>query len=155
MCYWAKTKTNPIVMVYGMTKRRRLIAKSSRMRTEQKNEVVLVALIVSIVFTNFFVIFSPDVNARFYNAGLTSTVTIGVALVIYLIQVYRYKRRVQISASVELDAKQSPSYYRDDKIHFSICLFLGLWLVAQFVWTFPYQQTAVTVILHVIPSTVN
>ncbi len=107
-----------------------------------KNEVVLVALIVSIVFTNIFVIFSPDVNARFYNAGLTSTVTIGVALVICLIQVYRYKRRVQISASVELDAKQSPSYYSNDKMHFSICLFLGLWFVAQFVWTFPYQQTA-------------
>ena len=27
-------------------------------------------------------------------------------------------------------------------MHFSICLFLGLWFVAQFVWTFPYQQTA-------------
>ncbi|HEY3525594.1 MAG TPA: hypothetical protein VGK47_05315 [Nitrososphaeraceae archaeon] len=55
---------------------------------------------------------------------------------------YRYKRRVQISASVELDGKQSPSYYSNDKMHFSICLFLGLWFVAQFVWTFPYQQTA-------------
>lgn len=27
-------------------------------------------------------------------------------------------------------------------MHFSICLFLGLWFIAQFVWTFPYQQTA-------------
>jgi hypothetical protein len=27
-------------------------------------------------------------------------------------------------------------------MHFSICLFLGMWFVAQFVWTFPYQQTA-------------
>ena len=27
-------------------------------------------------------------------------------------------------------------------MHLSICLFLGLWFVAQFVWTFPYQQTA-------------
>jgi hypothetical protein len=26
-------------------------------------------------------------------------------------------------------------------MHFSICLFLGLWFIAQFVWTFPYQQT--------------
>jgi hypothetical protein len=65
-----------------------------------------------------------------------------VALVICLIQVYRYKRRVQRSASVELKAKQSPYYYNNDKMHFSICLFLGLWFVAQFVWTFPYQQTA-------------
>jgi hypothetical protein len=56
--------------------------------------------------------------------------------------VYRYKRRVKISASVELKAKQSPYYYNNDKMHFSICLFLGLWFVAQFVWTFPYQQTA-------------
>jgi Ni/Fe-hydrogenase subunit HybB-like protein len=27
-------------------------------------------------------------------------------------------------------------------MHFSICLFLGLWFIAQFIWTFPYQQTA-------------
>jgi hypothetical protein len=27
-------------------------------------------------------------------------------------------------------------------MHFSICLFIGMWFVAQFVWTFPYQQTA-------------
>ena len=27
-------------------------------------------------------------------------------------------------------------------MHFSICLFLGLWFVAHAIWTFPYQQTA-------------
>jgi hypothetical protein len=106
-----------------------------------KNEVVLVALIVSVVFTNILIIFSPDDASRFYNAGLTSTVTIGVALAICLIQVYRYKRRGR-SALVQVNTKQSPYYYNNNKMHFSICLFLGLWFVAQFVWTFPYQQTA-------------
>ena len=102
----------------------------------------MVALIVSVVFTNVFIISSPDENTRFYYAGLTSTLTIGVALVICIIQVYRYKRRVRINASVRLNNRESPYYYDNDKMHFSICLFLGLWFVAQFVWTFPYQQTA-------------
>src|SRR5918994_4132305 len=107
-----------------------------------KNEAVLIALVVSVVITNVFIISSPDENTRFYYSGLTSTLTIGVALVICVIQVYRYKRRVEINASVRLSNRQFPYYYDNDKMHFSICLFLGLWFVAQFVWTFPYQQTA-------------
>jgi hypothetical protein len=88
------------------------------------------------------VIYSPNDASRFYNAGLTSTLTVGVALVICLIQVFRYKRRAQISASEQFNTRQSTYYYDNNKMHLSICLFLGLWFVAQFVWTFPYQQTA-------------
>ena len=102
----------------------------------------MAALIVSIVITNIFVIFSPDKNIRFYNAGMTSTITIGVALVICLIQVYRYKKRVKMIASLQSYAKQASYYYDNNKMHFSICLFLGLWFVAYAIWTFPYQQTA-------------
>ena len=108
----------------------------------KSNAIVVAALIVSIVITNIFVIFSPDKNIRFYNAGMTSTITIGVALVICLIQVYRYKKRVKMTASLQSFAKQAPYYYDNNKMHFSICLFLGLWFVAQAIWTFPYQQTA-------------
>ena len=108
----------------------------------KSNAIVVAALIVSIVITNIFVIFSPDKNIRFYNAGMTSTITIGVALVICLIQVYRYKKRVKMTASLQSYAKQASYYYDNNKMHFSICLFLGLWFVAQFIWTFPYQQTA-------------
>ena len=43
---------------------------------------------------------------------------------------------------MEVNSKQPHYYYDNVKMHFSICLFLGLWFVAQFVWTFPYQQTA-------------
>ena len=110
----------------------------------KSSAIVVAVLIVSIVITNIFVIFSPDKNIRFYNAGMTSTITIGVALVICLIQVYRYKKRVKMmTASLQSFAKQAPYYYYDNnKMHFSICLFLGLWFVAQAIWTFPYQQTA-------------
>ena len=108
----------------------------------KSNAIVVAALIVSIVITNIFVIFSPDKNIRFYNAGLTSTITIGVALVVCLIQVYRYKKRVKMTASLQSNAKQASYYYDNNKMHFSICLFLGLWFVAHFIWTFPYQQTA-------------
>ena len=111
--------------------------------------VVLLVLIITILVTNIFVIFSPDDITRFYNAGLTSTITIGVALVICLTQVYRYKRSVksQLRSSKLANPHQSsqqptPYYYDNNKMHFSICLFLGMWFMAQFVWTFPYQQTA-------------
>ena len=114
-----------------------------------RNVVVLAALIITVFVTNIFVIFSPDDSTRFYNAGLTSTITIGVALVICLTQVYRYKRSVKSQLrSLKLSNSQQGSqqstlyYYDNNKMHFSICLFLGMWFVAQFVWTFPYQQTA-------------
>jgi hypothetical protein len=114
-----------------------------------RNAVVLAALIITVFVTNIFVIFSPDDSTRFYNAGLTSTITIGVALVICLTQVYRYKRSVKSQPrSSKLSSPQQSSrqptlyYYNNNKMHFSICLFLGMWFVAQFVWTFPYQQTA-------------
>jgi hypothetical protein len=109
------------------------------------NAIVLAALVVAIFITNIFVILSPNDSARFYNAGLTSTITIGVALLICLTQVYRYKRsiKIQLRSSKQSGSKQSvPSYYDNNIMHLSICLFLGLWFVAQFVWTFPYQQTA-------------
>jgi uncharacterized membrane protein len=78
---------------------------------KRDNAIVVAALIVSIVITNIFVIFSPDKNIRFYNAGMTATITIGVALVICLIQVYRYKKRVKMTASLQSYAKQASYYY--------------------------------------------
>ena len=107
------------------------------------NRIVVTGLIAAIVFTNIFVVFSPNENARFYNAGLTATLTIGVALVICMIQVYRYKRRAKSELRFpQLNTTKSAYYYDNNKMHISICLFLGMWFVAQFVWTFPYQQTA-------------
>ena len=107
------------------------------------NKIVVTVLIVAVVLTNIFVIFSPNENARFYNAGLTATVTIGIALVICVLQVYRYKIRIRSELmSPQHNAKQSLYFYDNNKMHFSMCLFVGLWFVAQLVWTFPYQQTA-------------
>ena len=107
------------------------------------NRIVITALIAAIVITNIFVVFSPNENARFYNAGLTATLTIGVALVICAVQVYRYKRRAKSELrSPQLRTTESAYDHDNNKMHLSICLFLGLWLVAQFVWTFPYQQSA-------------
>ena len=120
------------------------MAKILSYENKRSNAVVVAALTVSIVITNIFVILSPDENIRFRNASITSTITIGVALVICLIQVYRYKTRVksQLTSSKQSNAKQPPDYYDNNKMHFSICLFLGLWFVAHVIWTFPYQQTA-------------
>jgi len=111
---------------------------------KESNAVIVAALAVSIVITNLFVILSPDENTRFYNASITSTITIGAALVICLVQVYRYKTRVksQLFASKKPNAKQPFDYDNNNKMHLSICLFLGLWFVAHVIWTFPYQQSS-------------
>jgi hypothetical protein len=106
-------------------------------KSKNVNTVVITSLIVSIIITNSFVIFSPNEDTRFYNAGLTSTITMGVALVICLIQVYRYKRSVQRQEK----AIQSHNYFDNNKMHLSICLFLGFWLTAYIIWTFSYEQS--------------
>jgi hypothetical protein len=101
------------------------------------NIVIITSLIASITITSSFIIFSPDKSTRFYNAGLTSTITMGVALVICLIQVYRYKRSVQRQEK----AGQPHYYFDNNKMHISICLFLGFWLTAYIIWTFSYEQS--------------
>jgi hypothetical protein len=119
------------------------MAKIASYESRTINRIVVTALIAAIVFTNIFVVYSPNENARFYNAGLTATLTIGVALVICTVQVYRYKRRAKSELrSPQVSTTESTYDHDDNKMHLSICLFLGLWFVAQFVWTFPYQQTA-------------
>jgi hypothetical protein len=120
------------------------MAKILSYENKRSNAVVVAALAVSIVITNTFVILSPDESTRFRNASITSTITVVVALVICLIQVYRYKARVksQLTASKQPNAKQPRDYYNNDKMHLSICLFLGLWFAAHVIWTFPYQQTS-------------
>jgi hypothetical protein len=120
------------------------MAKILSYENKRSNAVVVAALAVSIVITNTFVILSPDESTRFRNASITSTITVVVALVICLIQVYRYKARVksQLTSSMQPNAKQPRDYYSNNKMHLSICLFLGLWFVAHIIWTFPYQQTS-------------
>jgi hypothetical protein len=106
-------------------------------KSKNVNIVVITLLIASIIITNSFVIFSPNESTRFHNAGLTSTITMGMALVICLIQVYRYKRSVQ-----KQENAIQPHYFDNNKMHFSICLFLGLWFTAYVIWTLPYQQSS-------------
>jgi hypothetical protein len=107
-------------------------------KSKKINIVIITTLILSIIITNSFVIFAPDENTRFYNAGLTSAITVGVALVICLAQVCRYKRSVH-----RQEKTGQPHYHFDNnKMHFSICLFLGLWFTAQVIWTFQYQQSS-------------
>jgi hypothetical protein len=110
------------------------------------NAVVISSLFVSVIITNSFVIFSPDVDTRSYNAILTSTISVGVALVVCLVQVFRYKitirkqkRIEQSTSSEETDDKWLNYYYDNNKMHFSICLFLILWLSAQGIWLSQYE----------------
>ena len=111
------------------------------------NLIVIITLIVSILVTNSFIIFSPDEKSRFYFSNLTSTLTVGAALVVSIVMIYRFKRNVrkpiekeQTPSQQSGDRKPHHPYYDDNKIHFSICLFLAAWIGASISWTFEDQE---------------
>jgi hypothetical protein len=117
-------------------------------KNKRDNVIVIVLLIISIVITNSFIIFSPDEDSRFYFSGLTSTLALGVALVISIVMVYKYKRSIKKQEEEEKQALSQQSndtrlhyyYYDNNKIHFSICLFFAFWLAASVNWTFEDQE---------------
>jgi hypothetical protein len=111
------------------------------------NLIVIITLIVSILVTNSFIIFSPNEKSRFYFSNLTSTLTVGAALVVSIVMIYRFKRNVRKPVEKEQtpsqqggDRKPHHPYYDDNKIHFSICLFLAAWIGASISWTFEDQE---------------
>jgi hypothetical protein len=122
----------------------------------KRNSIVIILLIVSIVITNSFIIFSPDDDSRFYFSGLTSTLTLGVALVIFIVMVCRYKRSIkkqeekQQAPSQQSDDTKPHHYYDNNKIHLSICLFFVFWLAASVNWTFENQEAPGVLIADVL-----
>ena len=114
--------------------------------------VIITSLIVSIIITSSFILFSPDGNIRAYNAILTSTVSVGVAFVICFVQIFRYKKNIRKyernrrTFAEQTNDKQLHHYYYDNNtMHFSICLFLVLWLAAQAIWLSQYQQVSYSI----------
>jgi hypothetical protein len=111
------------------------------------NLIVIITLIASIIITNSFIIFSPDEKSKFYFSALTSTLTLGVALVVSIVMIYRFKRIIKKPVEREQTPSQQISdrnphhpYYDDNTIHFSICLFLASWIVALISWAFEDQE---------------
>ena len=101
-------------------------------------------MIVSIVITNSFIVFSADEDSRFYFSNLTSTLTAGVPLAVAFVMVFRYKRSIKKQDEKPQALSQRGEdihyYYDNNKMHLSICLFLVLWFVAHMIWTFQFQQ---------------
>jgi membrane protein implicated in regulation of membrane protease activity len=64
-------------------------------KSKKENVIVVVLLATSVIVTNSFVIFLPNEVSRFYVSGLISTAAVGVALVISIIAVWRYKRGIK------------------------------------------------------------
>jgi hypothetical protein len=50
------------------------MAKILSYKNKRNNITIIILLIVSIVITNSFIVFSPDENSRSYFSNLTSTV---------------------------------------------------------------------------------
>jgi membrane protein implicated in regulation of membrane protease activity len=122
------------------------MAKILTYRNQRDNIVIIVLLIISIVATNSFILFSPDEGSRFYFSGLTSSLTLAAGLVISIVMVYKYKRGIrkqkemQQASSDRNDDTKTYQYFNDSKIHFSICLFFAFWLAASVNWTFEDQE---------------
>jgi F0F1-type ATP synthase membrane subunit a len=81
-------------------------------KNKRDNVIVIVLLIISIVITNSFIIFSPDEDSRFYFSGLTSSLTLAAALAISIVMVYRYKRSIK----KQKEMQQAISNRNDDTI---------------------------------------
>jgi small-conductance mechanosensitive channel len=117
-----------------------------RYEDKRVKAIVIISLIVSILITNSLILFSPDDDSRFYFSGLTSTLTLGVALAVSIVMVYEYKRNIRLEKKEKAlsqhsdDTKSHHYYYDNNKIHLSICLFLLFWLVASINWTFEDQE---------------
>lgn len=96
----------------------------------------------------------PNESSRFYISGLISTAAIGVALVLAIIVVWRYKRGIkkkeeekqQVFSQQDADTRSHHYYYDDNKMHLSICLFLLSWFSASVIWTLADNQSAEIVI---------
>jgi hypothetical protein len=122
------------------------MAKILSYKNKRNNISIIILLIVSIVITNSFIVFSPDENSRSYFSNLTSTVTVGIPMVIAFLMVFRYKRNLKKQedkpeAHVR-QHNQAIQSYDNNKMHLSICIFLVLWFVAHVIWTFQYQQSS-------------
>jgi hypothetical protein len=133
------------------------MAKILSYKNNRDKFLVIVVLIISIVITNSFIIFSPDEDSRFYFSGLTSTLALAVALVVSIVMVYRYKRSIkkqeekqQALSQQSKDMKLRYYYYDNNKIHFSICLFFAFWLAASVNWTFEDQEAPGVLIADVL-----
>jgi hypothetical protein len=115
-------------------------------KSRRNSVVITVSLIVAIVITNSFIVFSPDEDSRSYFSYLTSTLTAGVPMVIAFVMVFRYKRTLkkqEPKPQVQpAQHTQDTKIYDNNKMHLSVCLFLALWFVAQVIWTFQYQQSS-------------
>jgi hypothetical protein len=122
------------------------MAKILSYKNKRNNLIITISLVISIVITNSFIVFSSDEDSRFYFSNLTSTLTVGVPLVIAFVMVFRYKRSMK-KQEEKLQVLSQPDkdihyYYDNNKMHLSICVFLVLWFVAHVIWTFQYQQAS-------------
>ena len=71
------------------------MAKILSYKNKRNNLIIIISLAISIAITNSFIVFSPDENSRFYFSNLTSTITVGVPLVIAFVMIFRYKRSIK------------------------------------------------------------
>ena len=122
------------------------MAKILSYKNKRNNLIITISLVISIVITNSFIVFSSDEDSRFYFSNLISTLTVGVPLVIAFVMVFRYKRSMKKQEEkpqvLSQPDKDIHYYYDNNKMHLSICVFLVLWFVAHVIWTFQYQQAS-------------
>ena len=123
-------------------------------KSKKENVIVIVLLAISVIITNSFIIFLHNENSRFYSSGLISSAAAGVALVMSIIAVWKYKRgikkkeeeRQQVFSQQDEDTRTHHYFYDNNKMHLSICLFLLFWFSAAVIWILAENQSAGIVI---------
>jgi len=114
-------------------------------KSGRNNVVITISLIVAIIITNSFIVFSPDENSRSYFSNLTSTLTVAAPMVIGFVMIFTYKKSlIKLKGKHQTHRQrhdQDIQSYDNNKMHLSICIFLVLWFAAHVIWTFQYQQS--------------
>jgi hypothetical protein len=116
------------------------MAKILSYKDKSTNIITIASLIVAIVITNSFIVFSQDENSRSYFSNLTTTLTVAAPMVIAFVMVFKYKRSMKKVHSQQYT--QDIESCDDNKMHLSICSFLVLWFIAHLIWSFKYQQSS-------------
>ncbi len=120
------------------------MAKVLFYKNNRNNITITVLLFASVVITNSFIVFSQGETIRSFFANLTSTITVGIPMVIAFVMVFRYKRdmKKQGDRPQVFSAQDNAilNYYDDNKMHLSICLFLVLWFIAHIIWTSSFSS---------------
>src|SRR5919199_1239262 len=109
-----KIRTCPYYTNYMICHGNQMTKVLSYPEDKKVNVIVITSFIVFIIISSFFILSSSDQGLTDYNALLMSAISIGVAMVISLAQVFRYKKSIRKQGSIfKMSNDKQLKFYSD------------------------------------------